>query len=167
MNPVDLLRQPWFAVSPSPISFLFYAVLAYFGAKKLLNNGAIYKRGPKLMAYVSALLILGILIFIQDTQWLICNTFRWIIPLYCNIATFQNYYVRYPQNILGIILLYMCSYGEFHAHIVTVKKTTLFWMGSAFIFQTLIFMLAPFAKLDFMDVGCGEWQFRFHCGFRI
>lgn len=139
---VELLRQPWFAISPSPFSMAFYAVMAAIGSQLLIHR-VNYRRVPMLLGFLDSLFLLGILIFIQDTFWLICNTVKWIIPLYSGVANFWNYYVRFPQNILGALLLLLLTWHLWKSKTVRFKKGT--WICLVLIYSiTLInFILAP------------------------
>jgi len=143
MSLVDLLRLPWFAVSPSPWSLAFYAVMALIGSQLLLNLGAKYRRAQRLMAFIDALFLLGIMVFIQDTIWLIFNTWRWILPLYSGTATFLNYYIRFPQNIMGAALMILLTWGLWRSNLVAFRKKTVFWFAVISAFTFTVFLLAP------------------------
>ena len=147
MNLIDLLRQPWFAVSPSPWSLAFYAVMAAIGSELLLRSGAKHGRAPRLMAFLDALFLLGIIVFIQDTIWLLINTWRWIIPLYSGTATFLNYYVRFPQNVVGALLLFLLTWGLWRSNLVAFRKKTVFWFAVISAFTFMVFLLAPGQQL--------------------
>ena len=147
MSFLELLRQPWFAVSPSPWSLAFYAIMALIGSRLLLNLGAKYRRAPRLMAFLDALFLLGIIVFIQDTIWLIINTWRWILPLYSGTATFFNYYIRFPQNIVGTMLLILLTWGLWSSKLVDFRKRTVLWFAVIAAFTFLVFSLAPGQQL--------------------
>jgi len=142
-----LLKQSWFAVSPSPWSLAFYAVMALIGSQILLNLGAKYRRAQRLMAFLDALFLLGIIVFIQDSIWLIFNTWRWILPLYSGTATFLNYYVRFPQNIMGAALMILLTWGVWKSNLVAFRKKTIFWFAVISAFTFTVFLLAPGQQL--------------------
>lgn len=158
MRFVELLKQPWFAVSPSPWSFVFYAIMAAIGSELLLRSGAKYRRAQRLMAFIDALCLLGIMVFIQDTIWLIINTWRWILPLYSSSATFMNYYVRFPQNIMGATLMILLTWGVWKSKLVNFNKKTVFWFAVISAFTFLVFLLAPGQQLT-------DWVYAVHFGY--
>jgi hypothetical protein len=139
---VDLLKQPWFAVSPSPWSLAFYALMAAIGSQLLIHR-VHYKRWPRLLAFIDALFLLGMIVFIQDSIWLVCNTVKWIIPLYSYTANFWNYYVRFPQNILGAMLMLLLTWGLWRLKVVSIKIKTFLVFVCITVFTFLVFALAP------------------------
>ena len=167
---IELLKQPWFAISPSPWSFAFYAVFSLIGARLLLKNAPwLYSRRPEiavsfrvklwrwLQASLDALFILGMIVFVQDTIWLVCNTFRWVIPYYSGVATFGNYYARFPENMLGLALFGLLTYGKWRLGVAKVNWKTLASFLSIACYTTLVFMLAPSQALT-------DWVFAVHTG---
>ncbi len=144
---IDILKQPWFAVSPSPWSLAFYAIMALIGSQLLIKAGIKYKRAQRLMAFIDALLILGIIVCLQDTVWLLFNTARWILPLYSDVASFWNYYVRFAQNLLGILIGFLVSWPLWKARIVNFKIETLSWFFVIILFTGLVFIIAPGQQL--------------------
>ena len=123
MDPLWLLRQPWFAISPGPWSIAFYAIFSLIGARILLRKWpGLYRiprsraelyhssrttlskirkvlSSPRLQAFLDALFLLFLVVLTQDTIWLLCNTVKWIFPLYSGVANFSNYTV--PELILA------------------------------------------------------------------
>jgi hypothetical protein len=154
----DLLKQPWFAVSPSPWSLAFYAVFGLIGAWQLLRSGAEYRRWPWLLAFIDALFLLGMIVFIQDSIWLVCNTFRWILPLYSGMANFWNYYVRFAQNFLGFLLFFLLSYGNLRLRVVSFNRKTLAYLVLIACFTATVFILAP-------NQAFTDWTFAVHYGY--
>lgn len=110
------------------------------------------------MAFLTAIFILGIVVFCQDTVWLLVNTWRWIIPMYSDIATFWNYYVRFAENMLGAVLMFMMSYYEWHSGMISVKKTTIALFAMIAIMTFTVFVLAP-------NQAWTDWTFAVHYGF--
>lgn len=155
-----MLKQSWFAFSPSPWSFAFYAILGFIGGRQLLREGvgAHYKRFPKLMAFVSAIFIMGIVVLIQDTIWLGINTWRWIIPLYMDRAMFGNYWVRFPQNLVGALAFLLLSWGEWKLKFVSFKMSTVFLFGMIALFTFAVFSLAPSQAVT-------DWVFAVRMGY--
>jgi hypothetical protein len=141
---IDLLKQPWFAISPSPWSLAFYAIMGIIGGRQLLKQGAEFKRFRRISAFLDALFILGIIVFLQDTIWLLANTWKWIIPQYLGIATFTNYWIRFPQNIVGALFFWLVSaWGEWKAGMVSFKLNTLRMFSLIAVMTCIVFALAP------------------------
>lgn len=155
---IELLKQSWFAVSPSPWSLAFYAIMGVIGGRQLLKQGAEYRRAPKLMAFLTAIFILGIVVFCQDSIWLIINTWRWIIPMYSDIASFWNYYVRFAENILGAVLMFLMSYYEWHTGMISVKNNTISCFAMIALMTFTVFSLAP-------NQAWTDWTFAVRYGF--
>jgi len=158
-NPfIELLKAPWFAVSPSPWSFAFHIIFGLIGARQLLRAGAKYKRWPWLLAFIDALFLLGMIVFIQDSIWLVCNTAKWIIPLYSSTANFWNYYVRFPQNLVGFSLLTLLSYGNLRLRVASFNRKTLAYLLFIACFTAAVFILAP-------NQAYTDWVFAVSYGF--
>jgi hypothetical protein len=158
-----LLHQPWFAVSPSPWSLAFYALFGLVGARILLaqwpglyvknnveiNNeiniksDVIHNWRAWLRAFLDALFLLFMIVMIQDSIWLLANTAKWIIPLYSGVATFWNYYVRFPENILAFMLFGLLSYGKWRLGVATFNWKTLSYLLIIVGFTSAVFFLAP------------------------
>ncbi len=155
---IELLKQGWFAVSPSPWSIAFYVIMGIIGGRQLLKQGAEYKRFPKLIAFLTAIFILGIVVFLQDTIWLLFNTWRWIVPMYSDIATFWNYYVRFPQNILGALGFLVITWDEWKARLVSFKPSTFWCFGMIALMTFAVFVVAP-------NQAWTDWTFAVHYGF--
>lgn len=156
---IELLKQPWFALSPSPWSLAFYAIMGIIGGRQLLKQGAKFKRFQKISAFLDAIFILGIVVLLQDTIWLLANTWRWIIPQYMGVATFTNYWIRFPQNIVGALFFWLVSaWGEYRAGMFSFKKTTLLAYLAIAIMTFTVFGLAP-------NQAWTDWTFAVSHGF--
>lgn len=157
-DPIWILKQSWFALSPSPWSLAFYAIFGVIGARKLLRSGVHYKRWPWLLAFLDALFLLGMIVFIQDTIWLLANTWRWILPMYSGTATFLNYYVRFPENLLGFMLLGLLTYDKWALRVVVFKWKTLAYLMIIAYFTFTVFRMAP-------NQAFTDWTFAVSHGF--
>jgi len=155
---IELLKAPWFAISPSPVSFAFYLICGALGGWLLLRRGAEYKRFPWLMAFVESVILLVLVVIIQDSIWLIFNTFRWVIPYYSGVANFWNYYVRLIQNGLGAGLMLFLSYDRFRAGFFRVSRLTWLCFGIITIWLFAQFALAP-------NQAWTDWMFAVSYGF--
>lgn len=161
MSFVELLKQPWFAVSPSPWSIGFYALFGLIGARILLNMWpSLYgsSRRKWISGFLDALFLLWMIVMIQDSIWLIFNTAKWILPLYSDVATFWNYYVRFAQNGLGFLLFTLLTYGKFQLRVVTFNRKTLGILALIAAFTGAVFFLAP-------SQAYTDWTFAVSRGF--
>ena len=96
-----------------------------------------------LQASLDALCLLLMVVLAQDTIWLLCNTFRWILPFYSGVANFSNYYVRFPQNIVGLMLFGLLSYGKWRLGVAYFNWKTLAIFILIACFTATVFVLAP------------------------
>jgi hypothetical protein len=154
----ELIKQPWFALSPSPFSFAFYLIGGILGAWRLLRIGVEYKRFPRIMAFVDSLILLVLVVIVQDSIWLVFNTFRWILPYYSDVATFWNYYVRFIQNGIMAGLMLLFSWDRFRAGIFRVSRLTWLCFGIITAWLFLQFVLAP-------NQAYTDWMFAVSYGF--
>lgn len=137
-----LVKQPWFTVSPNIWSMTFYLLCAIAGGRILLAHGARYKRWPVLIAFTDGLFLIGIIVLIQDTGWMLFSTLRWYV-LYGSQMSFTGYWIRYPQNLVGLCLLFLLTYGLWKARLVSFTRHTVFWMVIIWFMMGINFMLAP------------------------
>jgi hypothetical protein len=139
---------------------MFYAVMASIGCWKLLKAGIEYrtKKYAWVVAWLDALFVLLIVILCQDTIWLCINTWRWILPYYMHVATFWNYWVRFPQNIIGALFLFLVSYGVWEAKFVSFKNRTVTWFIVIFWLTFFLFAVAP-------SQAWTDWTFASRNGF--
>lgn len=124
---MDLLKQKWFYASPSPLTLFFWFLLAIYGTHILLKKEAKFKRSPKIFAFVNALFLVGLVILIQDTCWLVLDALRWV-PVYPQFATL-DFWLCFPRNILGILLMFMATsrlYGFYRLNIRTFMVLVLY-----------------------------------------
>jgi len=154
-----LFHQGWFAVSPGPWSLIFYAIFGVIGARKLLgSSGVKYHKWPWLIAFIDAIFLLGMIVFIQDSIWLLINTWHWILPMYSGVATFWNYYVRFAQNLLGFMLFGLLTYDKWRLGVVFLSWKTLAYLLIIASFTFLVFWLAP-------NQAWTDWTFAVSHGF--
>ncbi len=159
MDPfTEFIKQPWFALSPSPFSFAFYLISGLLGAWLLLKREAQYKRFPRLMAFVESVILLVLVVIIQDSIWLVFNTFRWILPYYSGVANFWNYYVRFIQNGMGAGLMLFLSWDRFRAGWFRVSRYTWICFGLITLWLLVQFALAP-------NQAYTDWMFAVSYGF--
>jgi len=155
---MEIIKAPWFAVSPSPWSLAFYFIMAVIGSRLLIMKGANYRKYPRLQSFLDAFFLLGLIVFIQDTIWLLFNTWKWILPLYSDTANFFNYYLRFPQNILMFVLFYLMVYPRFKKRIVSFNRCTAIVLLLIAVFTGAVFFLAPGQQLT-------DWTFAISKGF--
>jgi len=137
-----LIKQPWFDVSPNLWSMTFYLICGILGGRILLAKGVQYKRWPVLIAFTDGLFLILIIVLIQDTFWLLFNSLKWV-GQYGSFMTFTGYWIRFPQNLIGLCFLFLCTYGVWKAKVVSFTRTTTFWLGVIIFMMFVNFVLAP------------------------
>lgn len=137
-----IVKQPWFDVSPNALSISWYVLCGILGARILLAKGIHYKRWQKLIAFTDGIFLIGIIVVIQDSFWLLFNTVKWFAQ-YGNQMSFSGYWIRFPQNLVGLCFLLLCTYGVWKAKFVSVTRVTIFWMVCVMLLMTSIFIFAP------------------------
>ena len=161
MDWIWLLRQPWFDVSPNIVAMTWYVLCGIVGGRILLAQGAQYKRWPQLTAFTDGLFLIGIIVGIQDTAWLMFSTLRWY-GLYSSQMSLTGYFIRYPQNLVGLCLLFLLTWGVWKAKLARFTRTTTFWMFSLMLFMGINFLLAPDPSwTDYtyaVRVAAPDWQ---------
>jgi hypothetical protein len=139
----------------------FYLLCGIIGGRILLKRGAQYKKWPVLIAFTDALFLILIIVLIQDSFWLTFNSIKWI-GQYGSEMTFTGYWIRFPQNLVGLCFLALCSYGVWKARFVSFTRTTTFWMGVIVLMMLVNFILAPDPSwTDYtyaVRVGSPDWH---------
>lgn len=161
MDWIWLLRQPWFDVSPNIVAMSWYVLCGIVGGRILLAHGSRYKRWPKLTAFTDGLFLIGIIVGIQDTGWLVMSSLKWYAGFH-ELMSFQGYWIRYPQNLVGLCLLFLLTWGVWKAKMARFTRTTTFWMFILLLFMGINFMLAPDPSwTDYtyaVRMGAPDWQ---------
>lgn len=158
MEFVWILKESWFAVSPSPFSFAFYTICGILGAWLLIKRGAEYRRAPWLLAFVESLMLIVAFVLVQDTLWLVFNTWKWIVPMYSDVATFWNYYVRFAQNLIGLGMMLFLTWDRWKAGWFRISRINVACFVIVFLWLGIQFDLAPNqAYTDWMFAVANEY----------
>jgi len=147
---------PWFALSPSPFSIIFYLILTIWGAKQLLKRTE-YKRWKRLNAFTDSLFILGFIVLLGDLTWVIfCGLrFGWAYPSSVLQVLFSG-----GRDVAGITFCFLLIGSHFKNGILTFGNKTwwlLIW-NALFIF--VWFLLAP-------SPAWTDWTFAIRHGFPL
>lgn len=153
---MDLLKNPLFYSSPSPWSLAVYAILALIGSRLILSAGAHYKRWPRFMAWLDALLIVVLVVLIQDTLWLVLNTIRWL-PEYGAKMNFV-YWMRYVQNLSALTFIFYVMRDKFRLYFDFELRT----YGVAFLTYAISL---SFAFILASDPSFTDWTYAIRFGY--
>ena len=133
------MEVPWFALSPSPFSIIFYLLLIFLGMRKLIPKVK-YKRFKHLILFTDCIFIVGLIVLILDSVWIMICLARF--GLYYPNSVLQLIF-SLGRNLLGIILCYYLIGSFFQRRICSINKKTqfLFYLNAFFMF--VWFYLAP------------------------
>jgi hypothetical protein len=149
MSLIELLKQPWFYQSPNPLTILSWILMAAYGSGQLLKNGVKFKRAPRLIAFINAGFIAGIIVLIQDLFFLVITAIRWI-PIYPQYATL-DFWLCFPRDLAGLALCIILTWDLYGLYSLKNSQT---WLGFAelWIITILIFIFTP-------TMGITNWTF--------
>lgn len=129
---------PWWALSPSPFSILFYLILIAFTMRKLLQR-INYKRLKYLVAFTDAFFTVGFMVVFLDLIWVIACALRFG-SAYPN-SLFQLA-MSAGRNIVGLILCYLLIGRHFQNGLIHIKDSTIFLFYVNVIFLAVWFSLS-------------------------
>jgi len=76
MESFNLSEVPWWGLSPSPFSILFYLFLTGYALRKILKQKRIQRKREFLAIFTDAILLVGFLVLLLDTLWIIMCALR-------------------------------------------------------------------------------------------
>ena len=131
---------PWWALSPSPFSIVFYLLLTVYALKQIFKDLMILRKRDYLLAFTDAVLIVGFVVVYLDTFWIVaCGLrFGWQYP-----DSVLQLIFAFGRNITGVILCYMLIGNYFRQGKLklTNKTTQLFFLN--ILFLAVWFVAAP------------------------
>jgi len=141
-----LIRQPWFYQSPNPLTLFFWFMMAWYGSMQL--EAVSFKRFPRLMRFLNALFIAGIIVLIQDLYFLVITTIRWV-PVYPQYATL-DFWLCFPRDLCALALCFLLEWE--YIGMFSLNRRT--WFG----FACLWFVTSAFTFLA-PTMGLTNWTF--------
>ena len=148
MSFIELLKQPWFYQSPNPLTILSWILMAAYGSRQLLKTGVQFKRAPRLIAFINAGFIAGIIVLIQDLFFLVITVIRWI-PVYPQYATL-DFWLCFPRDLAGLALCFLLTWELYGLYSLNGRV----WLGFSMLWSvtSLIFWITP-------TMGITNWTF--------
>lgn len=130
---MDLLKAPWFQVSPNIWTIAGWCLMMLLGAWMLARYE---KRGIKLRDLAAAWLVLMGLVMIMDLEWVLVDAARWL-PLY-PASRDQLIFSGLRDLSLGLVFLLI----SFRAYVIPGTRLTRWTL--LFYALNLIFLIAWF-----------------------
>jgi len=134
------LEVPFWALSPSPFSIVFYLLLTVYALKQIFKDLVILRKRDYLLAFTDAVLIVGFVVVYLDTFWIVaCGLrFGWQYP-----DSVLQLIFAFGRNIAGLIFCYMLIGNYFRQGKLklTNKTTQLFFLN--ILFLAVWFVAAP------------------------
>lgn len=124
---------PWWALSPSPFSLAFYAILIIIGIRKLIKINE-YKRFKHLVAFSDSFFIVGFAILLGDLSWSIICALRFGSMFPKDLLQITLVIAR---NFVGLLLCYLLVVSNLR----WTRKTTRY-VAVNIMFQIVWFALA-------------------------
>ena len=133
------LEVPWFALSPSPFSIIFYLILTAYAYRKIKDVRA-HDFKKKIVTFTDALLIVGFVVVYLDTFWIAaCGLrFGWFFP-----DSVLQLLFAFGRNIAALILCYMLIGNYFKQKKLEITKWAKFWFFYNIVFLSLWFLISP------------------------
>lgn len=131
MEGVFLSEVPWFALSPSPFSIIFYFILIFYGIRKLLKTNK-YRRWKYVNAFAEAFFILGLIVLIGDCLWIVACGLRFG-TLFPDSLPQLGY--SFARNIAGLALCFLLVGNDFKRGLLSFKPSTylMFYVNCIFL----------------------------------
>lgn len=133
------MQLPWFMYSPSPVSFLQYAILAWIFWGYFLKNVE-YKKHSRIMAAIDGLFLVAFFVVLTDSFWCIHCITTWL-PLYP--GSILQIYSSLGRDLAAAALFGLMIFDQFKSGILQLSKTVIGWLLLCFVSQWLWFSLAP------------------------
>ena len=126
-------------LSPSPFSILFYLLLTFYGMRKLMVKVE-YKRLKILGSFTDALFLVGFIVLITDTVWVVICGLRFGMAYPSSVSQLV---LSAARNLVGVLFCYLLVGGYFKQGVCKLTKATLYLILVNTFFITLWFLLAP------------------------
>jgi hypothetical protein len=130
---------PWYALSPSIFTFIFWFILAVWGAKQLLKK-AKYRRFKSLIALTDATFILGFIVLITDFMWVVVCGLRFGLFFQDSILQLLICALR---DIFGLLFCYTMIFEHFKTKVIKLDHSTIMLCLTNLVFLVIWFSFAP------------------------
>lgn len=133
------MQLPWFMYSPSPISLMQYAILAWIFWGYFLKNVQ-YSRHPRIMAALDAAFTVAFFVVITDAFWCVFCVLKWL-PLFPGDAL--QIYSSLGRDLAAAALFGIIIFDHFKSRVLEFSRTVMGWLILCFGAQAIWFDLAP------------------------
>lgn len=133
------MSLPWYALSPSPFTVVYWIVLASWAAIFRLNVQT-YKRFQMFARFTDALFIVGLVVVSNDIIWVFACLFKWgaLYP-----ASVPQLGFCVARNVAAVMFCYLLTFHLFKKRVVGFTKATWLLYGVNVLFMSVWFWLAP------------------------
>ena len=150
---------PWWTLSPSPWTLLFWGLLAAWTAHHLVKSGLLRTRRLKWFAAVSeSVFFIGFFVLQFDAFWIVCSALKWG-PLYPWSETFQLI-LCLGRDAAGLLFCSLFIFEYFKDRRVRPNVITLFGYETTLGFIVIWFILAE-------SPAYTDWTFALRYGFPV
>lgn len=111
---------PWFALSPSPFSIIFWLVLIIWGARRLLRKVE-YRRLKYLNALTDTFFVLGLVVLSTDLMWVLICALRFGSLYADSVLQLVLYAAR---DVAGMLFCYLLTSQYFKKEIFHFNRKT-------------------------------------------
>ena len=129
----------WWMRSPSPVTVCMYALFALWGAQRLLKR-APYKHLRYVMAFIDALMVLGVIVLIGDLIWVVGILLRFGSQYPGSVRQLLFCGAR---DIAGLAFCLLLTEKLWKNHAVIWTRNTTYGILFNMIFMGVWFTLAP------------------------
>lgn len=142
MDVIGFLSDWWWK-SPSMWTFVFWAVLAYWGGKQLRKRVK-YRRFERLNSFTDGLFILGFMVLTCDLMWvLVCLSRFGALYISINMHSVWQMILVAFRDLVGILFCFLLIGNYFLKGIVKINKHTIIMYLVNLAFLLAWFYLAP------------------------
>lgn len=137
------MEVPWWTLSPSPFSIIFYLILIVYTFKKIRyikQNPTRNKKFWYITKLTDAFFIVGFVVVTMDTLWIVvCGLrFGWFYP-----DSVLQLILCAGRNLAALVLCYFAIGNYFHDGTIKFRKTTVMLYLLNVAFLTTWFLLSP------------------------
>jgi len=130
---------PWFMLSPSPVSFIQYAVLTWIMWSYFSRVGK-YRKYPRLMSLLDAFSVVIVFVCITDAVWVSLTIWRWL-PFHPDSAL--QIFSSLGRDIVGALVFLLMIWDHFKNGNLDFMSSSVFWLGVCAAAQFVWFAFSP------------------------
>lgn len=128
-----MIEVPWWALSPSPFSVLFWVLLASYGVTLLPKQNV-------LKGFVKALFVVGLTVLSFDASWVVLQLIKFGSHFPGSVL---QLIVCLARDLAGLLLCYIMTYDLFKQKILEVTYSTGIFYCLLWAFMATWFFYSP------------------------